>query len=537
MTNRPLSRPAWLNPTTLTWLIVTLLALAVTFIYFRINLMLPESADPDEGVYLIVARLLNHGFGYNAFYFDQFWLFPQILAFAFRVFGDTAETGRMTVVLFALSGLVALVMLARQMGFQWAAPFVIVFGAVNHYYLAQSRYTMTDVPSAALILWALVTLQCFVARKQRVWLAVSGALCAGSLLIKPLAVGFVIPLGVWLIAARVERAQGQWQFRWRAFLVDALVMAGGGVLLAAPFVDLFDLRGEFMRTVGFHWDEKDWYAPQLARRQLALVSFIAENRMWFGLAALGMFVAAWKQPLRALPLLAAQIVSATVLVQLPPWWHHYALLAPMTILFAGIGAAAGIGMVVETLRALRRRRAWNEKQLVAYASGGAAFFFAVALWLHDAPQLTRYNLAVLNESAIDNTRVVRYLERNFPRGTFLLSDDPMVLYAAGMLIPPSAVNLPYESTFRFSKLSQQKLYESVTAYDVPAVVVTGSYTRNPKLMKWLESQFPLVTSAGGGKSNTVTAQIYRYDPTQEHVIMLPSLLDDGTDSDTQPETH
>ncbi len=509
-------------------------ALALAFFYFRLNLTLPESVDPDEGVYLIVARLLNHGFGYNAFYFDQFWLFPQILAFAFQLFGDTVKTGRLTVVAFSLGGLGALAVLARQMGFRWAAPFVILFGAINHYYLAQSRYAMTDVPSAALMLWALVAMQRFGARKQRGWLAVSGALCAGSLLIKPLAVGFVIPLGVWMLAARLERPAGKWRFHWRAFLADAGVTLGGGVLLAAPFVDLFDLHGEFIRTVGFHWDEKSWYAPQLALRQLALVGYAAENRMWFGLAALGALIAAWKQPLRALPLLAAEIASALVLVQLPPWWHHYALLAPILILFSGIGAAAGIELVVQAIRARRGGQTWTQKQWAAYAVGGALFFFAVALWLHDAPQLAKYNRAILNERGIDNTYVARYLKRNFPRGTFLLSDDPMMLYSANMLIPPPAINLPYESTFHFSKLSQQKLYESVTAYDVPAIVVTGSYKRNPKLMRWIESQFPLVTYVGNGKSNTLTAKIYRYDAAQKHVIMLPPLLDDDRDADSKP---
>lgn len=525
------------NPQAIAYWMVVAGALALALAYFRINLMLPESADPDEGVYLIVARLLNHGFGYNSFYFDQFWLFPQILAFAFRLFGDSAETGRMTVVVFSLGGLAALAVLARQLGFPWAAPFVILFGAINHYYLSQARYTMTDVPGIAVMLWALVTMQCFVASKRRAWLALSGALCAGSLLIKPLSVGFVLPLGVWLISARVERTPESRHFQVRAFFADALVMVCGGVLVAAPFIDLSDLYGEFMRTVGFHWDEKDWYAPQLAQRQLAMVSFISENRMWLGLASLGLFLSTWKKPLYALPLLGAEIISAWVLMQLPPWWHHYALLAPILVLFAGIGTAGSFGIVVRAFRAMRDRNALDRRQIATFALGGAAFCLAVALWLHDTPQLARYNLAVLNETGIDNTRLVRDLKRNFPHGAFLLSDDPMVLYLAGKLIPPSAINLPYESTFRFSTLSQQKLYESVTAYDVAAIVVTGPYKHNQKLMRWIETQFPSSSMAGGGKSNVVSAQIFQRDPAHEQVIMHPSFDDDNGNKKPEPVTH
>lgn len=537
MTNRLWVRFPKPNPRTIAYGIAVVGALGLALAYFRINLMLPETVDPDEGVYLIVARLLNHGFGYNTFYFDQFWLFPQILAFAFRLFGDSAQTGRMTVVVFSLGGLAALVVLARQMGFQWAGPFVILFGAINHYYLSQSRYAMTDVPSIAIMLWALVTMQCFVASKRRAWLALSGALCAGSLLIKPLAVGFVIPLGVWLIAARMERARGAWQFHLRAFLADALVMLCGGILLAAPFVDLFDLYGEFMRTVGFHWDEKDWYAPQLAQRGLGLVSFISENRMWLGFATFGLYLSVSKKPLAALPVLAAEIISALVLMQLPPWWHHYALLAPVLILFVGIGTVGGIGILVRAFRRLWLRDAWDPKHIASSALGGAAFCFAIALWLHDAPQLARYNIVVLNERGMDTTRLVRDLKENFPRGAFLLSDDPMALYRAGKLIPPSAINLPYESTFRFSALSQQKLYESVTAYNVAAIIVTGPYKHNRKLMHWIETQFPLRSNAGGGKSDVVSAQIYQADPAHEQVIMHPSLGDDHGDRGSEPETH
>jgi hypothetical protein len=514
-----------------------LVALFLAFLYLRINLMLPESADPDEGVYLMVARLLNVGYGYNTFYFDQFWLFPQIVATAFRLFGDSAETGRLTVVAFSLFGLLGMALLARQIGFQWAAPLGIVLGVVNHYYLAQSRYAMTDVPSAALMLWSLVCVLQFTARKQRVWLALGGAFCAASLLIKPLAVGFAVPLAIWILAARIERAQTRWHVAWRALVLDGVAFGAGGILLAAPFVDLFDLRGEFIRTVGFHWDEKDWYAPQLALRQLALVSFASENRMWFGLAGLGAVVAVLKNPLRALPLLAAEWLSVMVLVQLPPWWHHYALLAPLLSMFAAIGVCEGAAMVGRTLQTWLRRNT-SARRVSAYpALMGAAFFFGVALWLHDAPQLVRYNLAVLNEPGHDTTPVVRYLDKNFERRTFLLSDNPMVLYLADMLIPPSAINLPYESTFRFSKLSEDKLSESVTNYNVAAIVVTGSYKHNAKLMAWIQQHFPTSIYVGTGKSDTVEAHIYLPETLERSVMTDPSTPDAPSETDAPPQTQ
>jgi hypothetical protein len=498
-------------------------ALVLAAYYFTINLMLPDSADPDEGVYLMVARLLEHGQPYHVFFFDQFWLFPQVLAFAFHWFGDSAVTGRLTIVAFSLGGLLAMALLTRQLGAKWAAPLVILAGAVNHYYLTQSRFTMTDVPSLALMLWALVTMLAFTTRGQRGWLACSGALAAASFLVKPLTVGFGVALGVWLLAHRIRRTQGHWQIEWRALLVDLGVFGGAGLLLAAPFVNLFDLPGEFQRTIGFHWDEKDWYAPQLALRQFGLVSFVAENRMWWVLALGGVLASLRRVPLRVTPLLVGELLSAYVLLDLPPFWHHYTLLAPILMVLVAVGLQAGVVGLLHLSRALfvRARRPLIQPRLAFELCAAVLALAGLVLWVHDLPSLVHYNARALNERAHNADAVVQYLERTTAPGDYLISDNVMIIYLADRLMPPPAMNLPYESTFRFAPESQAKLLESVTRYPVTAIVVTGPYKHNSKLMDWIETNFPLQESAGSGKSDTVIAQIYRPRPLIAHPLSSP----------------
>lgn len=496
----------------LVWLLAIGLALALAARYFLINLMLPESLNPDEGVYLMVARLLGRGYSYNSFFFDQFFLFPQILAAAFRLFGDSAETGRLTVVVFSVAGLLGLAVLARQLGAKWAALLVIVFAAVNHYYLLQSRFAMTDVPSAALMLWALVSMLAFRASGRRVWLAASAAFCVLSLLAKPLTLGLAVPLGYWMLSRRVARVNGRWTFDLRAFVGDAVVLAVVGLLTAAPFLDILNLPGEYARTVGFHWDEKDYYAPTQAMRQLALVSFVSENRMWLGLAAVGAFTASWRRPTLAVPLLVGQALSVILLLQLPPWRNHYMLLTPLVALFAAIGAQDGLAALVSVVR--RRRaaasgtagRARGRERLALPVA--LAFLAALALFARDVPQLERYNLAVLFEPAQNATPLARYLRKNLGSDAFLISDDPMVVYLAGALLPPSAINLPYVSTFGFSQIARAKLEESVARYRVQAIVVTGPYKQSAALMQWIQARFPVTSQAGGGASDITYGQIY-----------------------------
>src|SRR5690348_14714507 len=76
------------------------LLLTIAGLYLFLHLMVPQKEDPDEGAYLTVARLLNLGQPHSSFSFDQFWLFPQLLAWTAQIFGDSLGTGRILVVIF-----------------------------------------------------------------------------------------------------------------------------------------------------------------------------------------------------------------------------------------------------------------------------------------------------------------------------------------------------------------------------------------------------------------------------------------------------
>src|SRR5262249_49543794 len=123
--------------------IISALLLILTTIfaawYLTTNLMRPQLGSRDEGVYLMVARLLEYGYPHSAFFFDQLFGFPQILAYVFRIFGDSAQSGRDTVVAFSVFGLVGMGLLTWQLGAKWVAPLVVLFALLNSYYLNESR--------------------------------------------------------------------------------------------------------------------------------------------------------------------------------------------------------------------------------------------------------------------------------------------------------------------------------------------------------------------------------------------------------------
>ena len=245
--------------------------------------------------------------------------------------------------------------------------------------------------------------------------------------------------------------------------------------------------------------------------------------MWFGLCAFGIVSGARKKFGLVMTLTAGEALSAFVLVQLPPWWHHYTLLTPFLATFAAIGVSDGVADCGRLLRKMKHgaglgapldvRKSFappHSVRMRGLQSAGLVVLFlgALGLWLHDLPQLVRYNVAVLGERAHDPSLVVTFLKRHTHTGDYVISDNPIVVYLADCLLPPSAVNLPYQSTFRFSAESRERMVTSIERYPVQAIVVTGDYKRNPELMDWIETNFPLVDTAGGGGSNVIFGAVY-----------------------------
>jgi Dolichyl-phosphate-mannose-protein mannosyltransferase len=459
--------------------------------------------DVDEAVYLMVARLLRHGYAPSTFFFDQFWLFPKILAAAFRLFGDSLILGRLTVFGFSIVGAIGIAVLSYQLGAKWAVPLAILAAAVEPLYLKQSRVAMSDIPSAACLTWTLVLLIAFQKNRRRFWLALSGVCAAASLTVKPLAIGFVVSLVILLLSQRTRREAGRLRFDLRALAVDLLVFAASGIITAAPFIDLLHPIDEYRRTIMFHLAEKNWLASTVADRCRALLGFTRQNIPWLGFAAVGV------ASLRPLPvvgsaLLAGELLSIGILLQLPPWLHHYTLLVPLLVVFSVLGLERGFIALKQTLTNLRSHAA------ISSSSKSLAITFVAALFIAsiDLPWIVRYDYRARNPQLAHLEPAIRYLEQNTAPGDYLLSDDVMIPYLANRLVPPSAINLTFAATFKFDQTSGTDLETTLRQYPVAGVIVSARYRRNSQLMSWIESNFPVSTQVVGDNPATFVARIY-----------------------------
>ena len=485
-------------------ILVTAGAIGLAAWYLWPDTIVARNRDIDEGVYLMVARLIHRGYDIHTFFFDQFWSFPKILATAFQLFGDSLIVGRLTVFGFSLLALIGLGALSYQLGASRSgAAAAMLLCAISPLYVRQSRMVMSDVPAIACIIWALVFLFAFQRSRRRFWLALTGACASASLTLKPFAIGFGITIIIILLSNRARRENGRLRFEWVALAADMLILGAAAIISAAPFVDFLHPIAEYRRTVEFHLAERNWLTSRVDERWRALQGFCRLNIPWLVFAAAGVILL---RPVTTaiLALLAGELITTAILLQMPPYLHHYTLIVPPLIVFSVLGLSRGFGSLKHTLIDLRnRRRVFSSNRLPAILFASALLITSI-----DLPWLIRYNLRERRPQPVHVDAVVRFIEQNFGSNDYLLSDDALVLYLADRLIPPSAINLTYVEVFRFDKTSIARLEQTVRDNSVAGIVVSFRFKRNRRLMTWIETNLPVSTRVGDDKSDELAATFY-----------------------------
>jgi 4-amino-4-deoxy-L-arabinose transferase-like glycosyltransferase len=480
-------------------------AIALAATYLWPDSIVTRNRDIDEGVYLMVARLIHRGYDIHTFFFDQFWLFPKILATAFKLVGDSLFAGRLIVFAFALAGLIGVAGLCYQLGAKWgAASAAILLGAISPLYLRQSRMVMSDVPATACIVLALVFLFAFQKSRRRFCLALTGVFASAAVIFKPFAIGFGITIIIVVIGNRLRREKGRLRFEWAGLAADISILVACGVIIAAPFIDFVHLANEYRRTVEFHFAERNWLTKRVDDRWRALVGFCRFNLPWIVCGVAGI-VALRPLNFAMWALLAGELATAAILLQMPPWLHHYTLIIPPLIVFSILGFSRGITALKHAIIDLRNRRQPSS----AGKLPAILFAFALLITAIDIPWVVRYNLRFRYSQPVHVDRIVGFLQQNFQPNEYLLSDDALVLYLADRLIPPSAINLIFADIFKFDHTSFTRLDESVRNDNVAGIIVSSRFERNPRLISWIKEKFPISARVGDDRPNEFTATVYR----------------------------
>ncbi len=468
-----------------------LLVLAFAIGLNTVELGAPPTVGTDEGVYLLVARLLHLGYSSNSIVWDQPPLFVILISWAFKIGGDSLLTGRLLIAAFSIAALLALAGLPRAWNARFAVPIVLLLAATNSFFLRYSRVVMGEIPCLAFLLASFAVLAQYKETNRRGWLIASGALLSLALAIKPIAIGFGISFVI-LLLADTWHSTSRASFSIRRRIWDLVWFEVSAGLILIPALELYNLDAFLRNVIGFHLAENALHTGAARAMIGGLIVVLERNAPLVALALPGMFAAVRRNRIWTAAIVAGMFATVGVLFLLPSFLHHYTLLVPFFALFGGIGILDGIVLFLSFINKSKCAASWNTRS--PSRVWNTLYLAVLVLCLIFAssqiiPLARQDRSLIIQRSKVIQTRV-DFITKRVPAGAFVLSDDPMLAYLANTKMPPCGILFAYPLDWNNTNENTQRLGDCLNAYPVQFIIQTGGYVRVPALSKLLRTRFP-----------------------------------------------
>ena len=396
--------------------------------------------DPDEGINLMKAMLVAHGYPlYTQIWSDQPPLFTQILALSFQIFGAQVNVARMVVLAASALLVWGLCQYLRTVWGFWAMIAGIVFVSVLPYYFTLSVSTMIGLPSIAFAMLSLASLTVWHKKKAMVWLVLSAVLLGFSVLTK-LWTGILAPIflaGIFLDRFTQSKKAERWRAALRPLLVwgIALALSSLGILALMVRPDQL-IQVLIQQLMAPHFDARMSTIAEDSIVYSSLNSYLGLIWSFFFLAAIGVIMAIRSRRWLSMYLLAWAIFAYILLNLVAPVWYHQQML--LTIPIAGLCAAAA-GEIINQLI-----RWWQSRKF--HLIDGALFLAAIlgtgiVMFNHLLPLVPAFvmdpNFAFEpTDKPPREMQVVYEIQKYAPQTHWMATDLPMYAFRAGILVPP-----------------------------------------------------------------------------------------------------
>jgi 4-amino-4-deoxy-L-arabinose transferase-like glycosyltransferase len=416
----------------------------------------------DEGVYLASLREYQAGepLGSSVFVSQPpgfYWLLDLLS----RLAGSDLVDLRTAMLVPVLGCLVAAWALGRALAGPVAGVATAGLVAVAPPFPTEALRIQADTASVAFGVAALAAAAYGVPARRGRLIALSGALVACALLVKLLALPFLVALAVLALRERVP-------------LRAALAFAGGAaaVLLVAGLAVAGELGAVLDGMIGLHLRARDG-EPWFAENVRTVAGFL-DPRTPFGLLVVPFGFAVWAARLvrggvrLAWLWLGAAAAALFLVLQRPLIDHHMVVLAVALALPAAVALAS-----------VRRPPSW--------APAAAAAVLALGVGPGAFQELRRLdrNLRPEPDSV---TWAAGQLSRLTVPEALVVSDLPIVLHYADRRTAPSLVDTSY---VRFEgDLTAEAVLEDIRQLHPDAVVVGRAFRDQPELLRALARDYP-----------------------------------------------
>jgi hypothetical protein len=430
----------------------------------------------DDGAYLASARAMVAGHPlFSEVFSSQPPVFLELLALAFRVFGDSGTTGEWMGALFALACLALVAWIAAEVAGPLAAP-VAVLAMLSKIFLGQALAIEAEIPALALSLLALALLTRGGERLSRV--AAAGTAFALAVLCKLWTAPYVLPLVFLAAAAPRHGEDGCWRADWdRMRVLRRLAVLGlAGAVVTVLVLARYDFSALYEQVVAMHVQARGLGEGAWGRTGARLLLRYGRDEIVVHLAAAaGAWLLFKRNALAGVWLVVWVAASAGFLLHHRPVFIRHALLVspPLAVL-----AAAAFGLLAREARPAVRYAAAAVTTALLLVRPTATLEAGAPVW---------NILGVTTRMDPAEAEAVRLMGRFSTEGALVVTDDPLQAYLAGRAMPPRLVDISGTRVMSGNLTTEEAIRESESADMI--VLWAGSLEKLPGYRDWVKSRY------------------------------------------------
>lgn len=460
--------------------------------------------DGDEGMNLMRTRMWRAGYDlYSDVWSDQPPGMMILLRFAFSLLGESVETGRLVSIFLAALGLLAVALVARETGGWLAAFTAVVLLITAPLFLRLSRAVMSSLPTMSLTTLSFALVVIHRRRPRRRWLILSGFAFGIGLLIKPLGLPVLAPVGLTLVSLPARQQRTAKNAAW-----DIALWALGTLIPVAAALVLFDGREMLAQVVGTNTDAQSAYTLSVSTKLQRIADILHQGHLGLvAVAAYGLVMGIWhRSPITQL-LLVWLLAAVLALAAYTPVWYHHAFLVLMPM---AIAAGLGVSHLFRAFRVgaherdpLHRHATRNgvagapdkSRELLPgpVHSGAAEIALAgvtVIAWMVFLPGTVHEIQGSVHWAQPEAWTGLKDLRALTEPGQYVITDYPIMAFRAGLLVPPQLAT-PSSKRIASGELNAAELQAYTERFQPSAVVFWSKVFRHdtPDFVAWVDDHY------------------------------------------------
>ncbi len=443
--------------------------------------------DPDEGINLMKAFLLNDGYQlYQEIWNDQPPILTHLLASIFSVFGSKVELARSLILIFSTLVLWQTWLIFSLFGGILHACIGLLFLLISPNYLKLSISVMVGLPCIALAMGAILSIIWWHSTHKTIWLIISALLLSLSILTK-LFTFFLAPIIV--IGIVLDRAKNlkkaSWQKKLRSPILWIVIFCSFSLLILLSFIGIDNIH----LLLENHTSARNIDAFQ----NVALRHSLENDYQLFlgGLTIWGIVIAYQRQQWQIFYFVAWAITAYLLLSNHQPVWYHQVLLLHIPAIIM-VGYA--MGEIITTLfrglylSANHRIISWFLSIAIIISSTllvgeqTKTTFQSIKSWQKNcSPKIISISL---------DEQFLAEIARSKSQTNWMVTDSPMFAFRSGIPVPPSTAVLSMKQ-IETGNMSDRQLINIINQYQPEQILfkrfawteVTDFLAQNYRLQK------------------------------------------------------